>query len=53
MVEVMETFKSQGDAIPHRKKVDNGSEFTSKEFDKWAYENNVILDYSRPGKPRV
>jgi putative transposase len=23
---------------------DNGSEFTSKEVDRWAYENKVILD---------
>jgi putative transposase len=32
-------------------KVDNGPEFISKELDKWAYENGVILDFSRPGKP--
>jgi putative transposase len=31
--------------------VDNGSEFISKDFDKWAYENKVTLDFSRPGKP--
>ena len=31
--------------------VDNGSEFISKALDLWAYENNVTLDYSRPGKP--
>lgn len=31
--------------------VDNGSEFISKVLDKWAYENNVTLDFSRPGKP--
>jgi putative transposase len=37
--------------IPKRIKVDNGSEFISKVFDKWAYENNVLLDFSRPGKP--
>jgi putative transposase len=30
---------------------DNGSEFISKEVDRWAYENKVTLDYSRPGKP--
>jgi putative transposase len=33
-----------------RIQVDNGSEFISKDFHKWAYENNVILDFSRPGK---
>lgn len=31
--------------------VDNGTEFTSKAFDKWAYDNAVRIDYSRPGKP--
>jgi putative transposase len=31
--------------------VDNGSEFISKALDKWAYENKVILAFSRPGKP--
>lgn len=36
---------------PHRIQVDNGSEFISKALDKWAYENNVTLDFSRPGKP--
>ena len=28
-----------------------GSEFISKALDKWAYENKVTLDFSRPGKP--
>ena len=32
-------------------RVDNGPEFISKALDKWAYENNVTLDFSRPGKP--
>lgn len=32
-------------------KVDNGSEFISKAMDRWAYENGVELDFSRPGKP--
>lgn len=26
-------------------------EFISKALDKWAYDNHVILDFSRPGKP--
>ncbi len=34
-----------------RIQVDNGSEFISKTLDKWVYENNVTLDFSRPGKP--
>lgn len=36
---------------PKRIQVDNGSEFISKALDLWAYENNVTLDFSRPGKP--
>lgn len=31
--------------------VDNGTEFTSKAFDQWAYNNAVKINYSRPGKP--
>jgi len=40
-----------GHGIPRYIKVDNGPEFISKELDKWAYENKVTLDFSRPGKP--
>ncbi|MDV3567784.1 hypothetical protein CMU71_12825 [Elizabethkingia anophelis] len=29
----------------------NGSEFISKEVDKWAYENEVTMDFSRPENP--
>lgn len=36
---------------PERIKVDNGSEFISRTLDKWAYEQGVILEFSRPGKP--
>ena len=31
--------------------VDNGTEFTSRALDAWAYWNHVALDFSRPGKP--
>lgn len=51
VVEVMEALKKETKVVPQRIQVDNGSEFISKDFDKWAYENKVILDYSRPGKP--
>ncbi|WP_407672446.1 IS3 family transposase [Noviherbaspirillum pedocola] len=37
--------------LPATIKVDNGSEFVSKAMDKWAYENHVELDFSRPGRP--
>lgn len=38
-------------ALPKRISVDNGTEFTSKALDHWAYWNHVELDFSRPGKP--
>jgi len=31
--------------------VDNGSEFSSRAMDAWAYEHGVKLDFIRPGKP--
>jgi putative transposase len=34
-----------------RIQTDNGSEFISKSLDKWAYENGMTMDFSRPGKP--
>ena len=37
--------------LPQYITVDNGPEFRSKALDKWAYENQVILDFIRPGKP--
>lgn len=51
VVDQMEAICSQEKAYPKRIKVDNGSEFVSKALDKWAYENKVELDFSRPGKP--
>ena len=38
-------------ALPKRIRVDNGTEFTSKALDRWAYWNGVELDFSRPAKP--
>lgn len=37
--------------LPTRITVDNGTEFTSRALDAWAYWNHVQLDFSRPGKP--
>ena len=37
--------------FPTRILVDNGTEFTSKALDAWAYWNKVKLDFSRPGRP--
>ncbi len=36
---------------PDSIRVDQGSEFISRDLDLWAYQNNVTLDFSRPGKP--
>ncbi|TGE11788.1 transposase [Hymenobacter elongatus] len=36
---------------PERIQVDNGSEVLRKARDKRAYEQQVTLDFSRPGKP--
>jgi putative transposase len=51
VVEVMERIKQKNGVVPQRIQVDNGSEFISKALDKWAYDNKVTLDFSRPGKP--
>jgi putative transposase len=50
VVNVVERMK-MSHGTPCFIKVDNGPEFISKELDKWAYENKVTLDFSRPGKP--
>jgi putative transposase len=36
---------------PKTIRVDQGSEFISRDLDLWAYMNGVTLDFSRPGKP--
>jgi putative transposase len=36
---------------PRSNRVDQGSEFISRDLDLWAYTNGVTLDFSRPGKP--
>ena len=51
VVNVLDRLKNKQNEVPERIQVDNGSEFISKIMDRWAYENNVTLDYSRPGKP--
>ena len=50
VVAVMDRLvKARG--VPDRIQCDNGSEFISKVLDKWAYEREVTMDFSRPGKP--
>ena len=41
----------RGRGLPERIRVDNGTEFTSKRLDQWAYSNGVQLEFSRRGKP--
>lgn len=36
---------------PRTIRVDQGSEFISRDLDLWAYQNGVVLDFSQPGKP--
>jgi putative transposase len=36
---------------PKTIRVDQGSEFVSRDLDLWAYAKGVTLDFSRPGKP--
>jgi putative transposase len=40
-----------GRPAPQRIRVDNGPEFVSNALDRWAYERQVTLDFSRPGRP--
>ena len=51
VVDLMQHMQTYYDRCPDRIQVDNGCEFISKALDKWAYENKVSLDFSRPGKP--
>ena len=32
-------------------RVDQGSEFISRHLDLWAYQKDIVLDFSRSGKP--
>ena len=38
---------------PKTIRVDEGSQFISRDMDLWAYQRCVTLDFSRPGKPTV
>ncbi len=37
--------------FPKAIRVDQGTEFVSRDLDLWAYQRGVTLDFSRPGKP--
>ena len=51
VVEVLERVCGGEVGYPASIRVDQGSEFISKELDLWAYMKGVTLDFSRPGKP--
>lgn len=51
VVAALEELRTMQYLVPKSIQVDNGSEFISKELDRWAYENKVTLIFSRPGKP--
>jgi putative transposase len=50
VVEVLERVRRDM-GLPATIRVDQGSEFVSRELDLWAYQRGVTLDFSRPGKP--
>lgn len=50
VVEMLEYLRETR-GLPEVISVDNGSEFTSKIMDQWAYINGVKLFFIRPGKP--
>ena len=39
--------------LPKTIQVDNGTEFTSKALDQWAYANNVTLNFVVPANLRI
>jgi putative transposase len=50
VVEVLEKVSRQV-GLPATIRVDQGTEFVSRDLDLWAYQRGVTLDFSRPGKP--
>jgi putative transposase len=50
VVEILEKVGRQV-GFPAMIRVDQGTEFVSRDLDLWAYQRGVTLDFSRPGKP--
>jgi len=50
VIRVLEKLRMER-ALPVRIVIDNGTEFTSKALDQWAYENKVTLHFITPGRP--
>ena len=51
--DVVEVLERVGRTIglPATIRVDQGTEFVSRDLDLWAYQRGATLDFSRPGKP--
>jgi len=49
VVEILEEVGLQA-GFPKAIRVDQGTEFVSRDLDLWAYQRGVTLDFSRPGK---
>ncbi len=50
VIEVLERLREER-GLPRTIVTDNGSEFTSRAFDAWAYARGVKIEYIQPGKP--
>ncbi len=50
VVQTMERICAQT-GYPKMIRVDQGSEFISRDLDLWAFSKGLVLDFSRPGKP--
>ncbi len=50
VIRVLETLRLER-GLPERIVIDNGTEFTSKAPDQWAYENKLTLHFITPGRP--
>jgi putative transposase len=50
VVEVLERVGREI-GLPTTIRVDQGTEFVSRDLDLWAYQRGITLDFSRPGKP--
>lgn len=50
VIEVLERLRNER-GLPDVIVTDNGTEFTSRAFDAWAYARGVKIDFIQPGKP--
>ncbi|SMX56588.1 Putative transposase [Bradyrhizobium sp. ORS 285] len=50
VVEILEGVRDEV-GFPATIRVDQGTEFVSRDLDVWAYQRGITLDFSRPGKP--